>query len=110
MQRLAELWMDMPAPEVLRRVVPKVIVRISNPQIELILSEDTAKRVKEIIQAKNDVDNWLAAIVLAKCGKLLPDDELRNMAMEYGRTTSINNESFYRFELDRVKELLGIGQ
>jgi len=110
MKRLAELWMDMPAPEVLRRVVPNVIVRIPNPQIELTLSEDTAKRVKEIIQAKNDVDNWLAAIVLAKCGKLLPDDELRNMVMEHERTTSINNISFYRFELDRVKELLGIGQ
>lgn len=114
MKRLAELWMDMPAPEVVRWVVTKAIVRISNPQIELILSEDTATRVKEIIQAKKDVDNWLAAIALAKCGKLLPDDELRNMVIlrnvEYWRTNSINNKSFYIFEFDRVKELLGIGQ
>lgn len=110
MKRLAELWMDMPAPEALIWYVPTAIVRISNPQIELNLSEDTAKRVKEIIQAKNDVDNWLAAIVLAKCGKLIPDDELRNMVMEYERTIADNDEVRYRLKLEQVKRLLGMKQ
>lgn len=111
MKGFAKLWMDISAPETLRRVVTNMIIRISNPQIELTLSEDTAKRVKEIIQAKKDVDNWAAAIVLAKCGKLFPDDELRDLVMEFENAIYNTSAPYISIGyLEQVKELLGIEQ
>lgn len=113
MKRLAELWMDMPAPEALIWYVQTAIVCISNPQIELTLSEDTAKRVKEIIQAKKDDVNWPAAIVLAKCGKLLPDDELRDLVMELENANRVHNADPLYISivpLEPVKKLLGMNQ